>query len=142
MTNITAVVPNDWDLIALGHCWSREDAFAPIDADSPSLRPANAPKCNHAYSVSRSGAMKLVRALSLRFDLAGLSAAQLRHLRSPAFAYSRPFGQALVHLIVTERINAYSIVPSVIVQVRSSINPTTRPYGLKAHRLRTHHLTL
>ncbi|KAH9824725.1 hypothetical protein DFH28DRAFT_1046786 [Melampsora americana] len=95
-------VPRDWDLLLLGHCWSQESQFYPIFPGS-SLRPAFAPKCNHAYAVSKRGARKLIR-----------------HLRSPAFAYSRPFDRAISHLILTERIKAFSFY-SIVVQTKDLI---------------------
>ncbi|KAH9813358.1 hypothetical protein DFH28DRAFT_897227 [Melampsora americana] len=97
-------VPRDWDLLLLGHCWSQESQFSPIFPGSP-LRPAFAPKCNHAYAVSKRGARKLIR-----------------HLRSPAFAYSRPFDKAILHLILTERIKAFSFYPSIVVQTKDLIS--------------------
>jgi hypothetical protein len=40
----------------------------------------------------------------------------LLHLAYPPFAYSRAIDQAISWLIVSKRINGYSIVPSVVVQ--------------------------
>ncbi|KAG0151959.1 hypothetical protein CROQUDRAFT_650533 [Cronartium quercuum f. sp. fusiforme G11] len=97
-------VPRDWDILLLGHCWSEESQFPPISPGS-ALRPAFAPKCNHAYAVSKRGARKLIR-----------------HLRSPAFAYSRPFDKAILHLIATERINAFSFHPSIVIQTKDLIS--------------------
>ncbi|KAH9813353.1 hypothetical protein DFH28DRAFT_1222655 [Melampsora americana] len=97
-------VPRDWDLLLLGHCWSQESQFSSIFPGS-SLRPAFAPKCNHAYAVSKRGARRL-----------------LRHLRSPAFAYSRSFDKAILHLILTERIKAFSFYPSIVVQTKDLIS--------------------
>jgi hypothetical protein len=76
-----------------GHCWSQEDYFPPVSADEPSLRPSFAPKCNHAYAMSRKGALRLVSRPNAASK--ALTSVQLRHLRSPAFAYSRPFDQAI-----------------------------------------------
>ncbi|EGG04501.1 uncharacterized protein MELLADRAFT_88821 [Melampsora larici-populina 98AG31] len=97
-------VPRDWDILLLGHCWSQESQFPPIFPGS-ALRPAFTPKCNHAYAISKRGARKLIR-----------------HLRSPAFAYSRPFDKAILHLILTERIKAFSFYPSIVVQTKDLIS--------------------
>jgi hypothetical protein len=63
------------------------------------LHPAHAPKCTHAYALSVSGARRL-RA----------------HLRHAPFAYSRAVDQALAWLVSSGRLNAFSIVPPVVVQ--------------------------
>jgi hypothetical protein len=70
---------------------------------SSALHPANAPKCTHAYVLSRTGARRIVV-----------------HLRHPPFAYSRAIDQALSWLVQSRRLRAYSIVPPVVVQRKIS----------------------
>jgi hypothetical protein len=53
----------------------------------------------------------------------------MRHLRSPGFAYSMPLDRAFTHLIATQRIEAYSVFPPIVVQTvdtRSDIQPDVR----------------
>lgn len=89
-----------------GHCWSNESYFPPNFTtnitSSPiqhSLHPSFAPKCTHAYALSHAGVTKL-----------------LNHLRFPSFAYSRALDQALSWLVMSGRLNSFSVVPSVVVQ--------------------------
>ena len=70
---------------------------------SSALHPANAPKCTHAYVLSRTGARRIVV-----------------YLRHPPFAYSRAIDQALSWLVQSRRLRAYSIVPPVVVQRKIS----------------------
>lgn len=89
-----------------GHCWSNESyhpAWArPYSSNSgrpTTLHPSFAPKCTHAYAVTRGGARKL-----------------LLHLDYPPFAFSRALDQAYSWLILSGRIKSYSVVPSMVVQ--------------------------
>ena len=73
------------------------------------IHPSHAPKCTHAYAVTRAGAAKLVA-----------------HLRFAPFAYSRALDQAYAWLILSGRVQSYSLVPSVVVQRKvapSDIDP-------------------
>ncbi|KLO17550.1 hypothetical protein SCHPADRAFT_821194 [Schizopora paradoxa] len=91
-------LPKDWDMLFLGHCWSDESVNPPVSPSSP-IHLSNAPKCTHAYAVSPRGAHRL-----------------LLHLTYPPFAFSRALDQAFAHLIRSGRINAYSVVPSIVIQ--------------------------
>jgi hypothetical protein len=70
---------------------------------SSALHPASAPKCTHAYVLSRTGARRIVV-----------------HLRHPPFAYSRAIDQAFSWLVQSQRLRAFSIVPPVVVQRKIS----------------------
>ncbi|KDQ17567.1 hypothetical protein BOTBODRAFT_29737 [Botryobasidium botryosum FD-172 SS1] len=95
-------LPHDWDLVMLGHCWSKESTFPALTKSPASnLYPSYSPKCTHAYAVSRSGARRLVQ-----------------YLRTPSFAYSRALDQAIVHLIHTDHIKSFSVYPSVVIQTK------------------------
>jgi hypothetical protein len=93
----------------IGHCWSNESQFPPlrrISLQLPSgrfaqsaLHPSSAPKCTHAYVLSRIGARRVAA-----------------HLRHPPFAYSRAIDQALAWLVQSGRLRAFSIVPPVVMQ--------------------------
>ncbi|EPQ61244.1 hypothetical protein GLOTRDRAFT_124971 [Gloeophyllum trabeum ATCC 11539] len=96
-------LPPHWDMLFLGHCWSNESLhpalpLPPYSAFSP-LHPSNAPKCTHAYAVTKAGAARL-----------------LLHLRYPPFAYSRAIDQAYAWLIQSGRLRAFSVVPSIVIQ--------------------------
>src|SRR6266702_348015 len=96
-----------------GHCWSDESRFPPLrnislrlpsgHMASTALHPASAPKCTHAYVLSRTGARRIVA-----------------HLRHPPFAYSRAIDQALSWLVQSRRLRVFSIVPPVVVQRKIS----------------------
>ncbi|KAK7694147.1 hypothetical protein QCA50_001327 [Cerrena zonata] len=104
-------LPDHWDILFLGHCWSDETHFAalptsrvnasyPIEVkNETALHPSYAPKCTHAYALHPAGARKI-----------------LQHLNYPPFAYSRALDQALAWLIMSGRITSYSVVPSLVVQ--------------------------
>lgn len=94
-------LPQDWDLVMLGHCWSSLEGTYPALAHTSNLHPSFAPKCTHAYAVSHSGARRLVQ-----------------YLRQPSFAYGRALDQAIVHLIQTDRIKSFSVYPSVVIQTK------------------------
>ncbi|KAF8174128.1 hypothetical protein K438DRAFT_1849430 [Mycena galopus ATCC 62051] len=68
LSSIWSLLPSDWDIVFLGHCWSNESHYPPLgyvaepshDFDLPSststtlLHPSHGPLCTHAYLV-RSG---------------------------------------------------------------------------------------
>ncbi|KAJ3998361.1 hypothetical protein F5050DRAFT_1870849 [Lentinula boryana] len=126
LRRIWDVLPDDWDIVFLGHCWSNESFWQAItfpqhnDLDSSkveysyegvwnTLHPSHSPRCTHAYAISPPGARKLVA-----------------HLEYPPFAYSRAIDQAYAWLVLTGRLKAYSVVGSVVVQVKGgSMDSTT-----------------
>jgi hypothetical protein len=105
--------------VRLGHCWSNESYHAALpggavaeitrEGRTTSVHPSYAPKCTHAYAVTRAGARKLVA-----------------HLRFVPFAYSRALDQAYAWLTLSGRVQSYSVVPSLVVQrkiLSSDIDP-------------------
>ncbi|KAH7923769.1 hypothetical protein BV22DRAFT_1014704 [Leucogyrophana mollusca] len=99
-------LPVGWDIVFLGHCWSNESFYPALPGHinasqlhSTRIHPSLAPKCTHAYALSRTGARRV-----------------LLHLRYPPFAYSRALDQAFSWLVESGRLRSYSVVPSVIVQ--------------------------
>ncbi|GJE98031.1 hypothetical protein PsYK624_142530 [Phanerochaete sordida] len=107
-------LPEQWDMLFLGHCWSNESYHAALphahtSNKASSLHPSRAPKCTHAYAVTRAGARRLVE-----------------HLRYVPFAYSRALDQAYAWLVLSGRVRSYSVVPSLVVQrkvLSSDIDP-------------------
>ncbi|KAF8879961.1 hypothetical protein BD779DRAFT_1550532 [Infundibulicybe gibba] len=101
LKNLLQVLPTDWHILFLGHCWSNESHHPPLPLGPARghLHPSHAPKCTHGYALSRIGARRL-----------------LLHLLHPPFAYSRAIDQAFAWLVESGRLNSYSIVPSIIVQ--------------------------
>ncbi|KAF9490281.1 hypothetical protein BDN71DRAFT_200392 [Pleurotus eryngii] len=109
--SIWHLLPEDWDIVFLGHCWSDESHYPLLEhprwqifpSHSPlnqtRIHPSNAPKCTHAYALSKKGARRL-----------------WSHLSYSPFAYSRAIDQAFAWLIVSGRLQSYSIVPSLVVQ--------------------------
>ncbi|ETW87735.1 hypothetical protein HETIRDRAFT_240238, partial [Heterobasidion irregulare TC 32-1] len=99
-----SALPAAWDIVYLGHCWSDETQLPALRrGPSASLHPSAAPKCTHAYALSRRGARRA-----------------LLHLRHPPFAYSRAIDQALAWLVRSGRLRAFSVVPPVVVQRKDS----------------------
>ncbi|KAJ3746659.1 hypothetical protein DFH05DRAFT_1523261 [Lentinula detonsa] len=129
LRRIWDVLPDDWDIVFLGHCWSNESFWQAItfpqhnDLDSSkvecsyegvcnTLHPSHSPRCTHAYATSPPGARKL-----------------LAHLEYPPFAYSRAIDQAYAWLVLTGRLKAYSVVGSVVVQVKGGGTDSTTGNG-------------
>lgn len=125
---VWSVLPAGWDIVFLGaspllssvlhslkgvtgHCWSNESHHPALvepnalssSASPVALHPSFAPKCTHAYAVNPASARRL-----------------LHHLTYPPFAYSRALDQALAWLVESNRLKAFSIVPSLVVQHKGS----------------------
>ncbi|KAJ7232443.1 hypothetical protein B0H12DRAFT_1145362 [Mycena haematopus] len=107
LSSIWSLLPADWDIVFLGHCWSNESYYPALRnalsrqsvSLSPTLHPSHAPLCTHAYALSTAGAKRL-----------------LQDLTYPPFAYSRAIDHALAWLVRSGRLNSFSVVPSVVVQ--------------------------
>ncbi|KAI9513148.1 hypothetical protein F5148DRAFT_1159171 [Russula earlei] len=89
-------LPNDWDIVYLGHCWSNESRLPPL------------------RNVS-------LRAPSGRTTPTALHPA-IAHLRYPPFAYSRAIDQALAWLVESRRLRAFSVVPPVVIQRKIALS--------------------
>ncbi|KAK7040866.1 hypothetical protein VNI00_009462 [Paramarasmius palmivorus] len=97
-------LPDDWDIVFLGHCWSNETRYDALGSGSGTfLHPSYAPQCTHAYALSPLGARRL-------HD----------HLTYPPFAYSRAIDQAYAWLVKSGRLKSFSIVPGVVIQRRAA----------------------
>ncbi|KAJ7676924.1 hypothetical protein DFH06DRAFT_1428833 [Mycena polygramma] len=127
LLSVWDLLPLDWDIVFLGHCWSNESyhpALEPAthtthanysprlrslrdaateppspDLHATRLHPSYGPLCTHAYALSPAGVKRL-----------------LLHLTHAPFAYSRAIDHALAWLVQSGRLRAYSVVPSVVVQ--------------------------
>ncbi|KAJ7474036.1 hypothetical protein FB451DRAFT_1035004 [Mycena latifolia] len=105
LISVWRLLPPDWDIVFLGHCWSNESYYpalgppASVGVAPTRLHPSRAPLCTHAYALSPAGARRL-----------------LMHLTYPPFAYSRAIDHALAWLVQSGRLKSFSIVPSVVVQ--------------------------
>jgi len=100
-------LPDDWDIVYLGHCFSQE-YDSPLVPGSALLRPTKHTLCTHGYAVSLRGATRL-----------------LRYLRSPDYAFSRPIDHAIKDLYQMHDIKSYSIYPPVVVQTKSDVSDIT-----------------
>ncbi|KAJ7223582.1 hypothetical protein GGX14DRAFT_352107, partial [Mycena pura] len=108
LLSVWGLLPPDWDMVFLGHCWSNESYYPAMATErgrgrmlafTSHIHPSRAPLCTHAYALSPAGARRLVW-----------------HLTFPLFAYSRAIDHAFAWLIQSGRLKSYSIVPSVVVQ--------------------------
>jgi len=110
------------------------------------LHPSLSPKCTHSYVVSKSGANRIIRHLRTTANRSYYSDRSEAHLNGNAiqdkipscrdgrcggtpFAYGRALDQALVRLIQGRRLQAFSIVPSLIVQTKDSPSDIMRGNG-------------
>ncbi|EPS99642.1 hypothetical protein FOMPIDRAFT_1124084 [Fomitopsis schrenkii] len=125
LREVWGLLPGEWDIVFLGHCWSNESYYpalrgkqtTPVNDSGPraNLHPSFAPKCTHAYALTRTGARRL-----------------LLYLRHTPFAYSRALDQAISWLILSGKLKAFSVVPSVVVQRKighSDIDTSGRGMG-------------
>ncbi|QRW05723.1 glycosyltransferase family 25 protein [Ceratobasidium sp. AG-Ba] len=102
ITHLWEDLPPDWDILFLGHCWSAEATY-PALAPHSQIHRSHSPKCTHAYGLSRQGAGRI-----------------LDFLQRPHMAYSRPVDAAILELIRSKELNAYSVYPSVIIQTKDT----------------------
>ncbi|KAJ7623549.1 hypothetical protein FB45DRAFT_707001, partial [Roridomyces roridus] len=109
LASVWEYLPEDWDMLFLGHCWSDETHHGVLGPPSPEatthLRPSNAPLCTHAYALSPKGLERITR------DLA-----------HPSLAYSRPIDTVFRFLIQNGRLNSFSITPSIVVQRKDDMS--------------------
>ncbi|KAF8637003.1 hypothetical protein AX17_003116 [Amanita inopinata Kibby_2008] len=122
LADLWPLLPNEWDIVFLGHCWSNEAKSKPLtgsksfsgnsstsEAPRSKLYQSQSPRCTHAYVLTRMGARRL-----------------LLYLQYPPFAYSRAIDQAIAWLIESGKLRGYSVVPSLVSQrkiVESDVMP-------------------
>ncbi|CAG8676941.1 11349_t:CDS:1, partial [Dentiscutata heterogama] len=117
MTDIHQIVPSDWEILYLGFCSNWEGWGDPIEDKnniSPSYKLYNSkmPYCTHAYALSRAGIRKLLERLTEELK--------------------NPIDLELVDMVGKKYLNAYTIMPPLIVQWRSPNNPSDISPGQKA----------
>jgi len=100
-------LPDDWDIVFLGHCYSREHEN-PMLPGAALIHPTKHALCTHGYAISQRGAVKL-----------------LRFLRSPDYAYSRPIDHAIKDLWRMALIKSYSVYPPVVIQTKNDVSDIT-----------------
>ncbi|CAG8712025.1 9269_t:CDS:1 [Racocetra persica] len=99
MTNIHRTLPDNWEILYLGHCSNWEGKSGkPLknynyEQSTHKLFKSKRPYCTHAYAVSHSGALKLVKKL---------------------VNLTTPIDLELTNMITKSEITSYSIIPSVI----------------------------
>ncbi|KAJ7767858.1 hypothetical protein DFH07DRAFT_915474 [Mycena maculata] len=119
LQSVWGLLPRDWDIVFLGHCWSNESYHpalslspARVQATSTHLHPSRAPLCTHAYALSPAGAARV-----------------LQHLAHPPYAYSRAIDHAFAWLVRSGRLKGFSVVPSVVVQRKIGASDVMRGTG-------------
>jgi GR25 family glycosyltransferase involved in LPS biosynthesis len=114
MHNVRRILPSNWDLLYLSFCNGWEGVFSdPLPNNGPSyykLFKSKKPYCAHAYAVSSSGVVKLLRRL---------------------IPTTLPIDFELINMIQSEQISSYTIVPPPIVQLRAPSNGNYGLYHLK-----------
>ncbi|KZS95206.1 hypothetical protein SISNIDRAFT_452552 [Sistotremastrum niveocremeum HHB9708] len=94
-------LPTDWDIVYLGHCFSKEYA-GPFIPGAPTLRKSTNALCTHAYAMSLAGATRIYR-----------------HLRSSDYAYTRPVDHAIRELSLMGKIQSWSVYPPIVIQTKN-----------------------
>ncbi|CAG8526165.1 4556_t:CDS:1 [Acaulospora morrowiae] len=103
MTDVYRILPDDWEMLYLGHCNWDGDGKLIGDTGSFQLYESIYPVCTHAYAVTLSGAKKL-----------------LSELTEPIYAIDIE----LMEKITQKRFKSYTMEPSAIVQWKSKDNPS------------------
>ncbi|RIB23346.1 glycosyltransferase family 25 protein [Gigaspora rosea] len=107
MSKVYRVLPADWEMLYIGHCSSEGSIFFKIrqwfDNSLFQLLKSDTPACAHAYAISYSGALKLLKEI---VDI------------------KEPVDVEIVYKVRSGDIISYSIEPSAIVQWKSLDNPS------------------
>ncbi|CAG8607875.1 328_t:CDS:1 [Cetraspora pellucida] len=121
MTEVHHNLPNNWDMLYLGHCAVYGNRYFQTNLTVHVLHTSGHPQCLHGYVVSAEGAKKLVEKLNIdnpndRIDM-----------DIPA-------------LIINEEIISYSIYPPIVVQFKgvndfSDVSPTIDGVGTGTYPL-------
>ncbi|CAG8738500.1 6665_t:CDS:1, partial [Dentiscutata heterogama] len=98
MTKAHQNLPNDWDLLFIGHCHSSNTEYA-ANLIAHELRKYGHLQCTHAYAVSAKGAKKLLEKLQIN-DL------------------QQPIDMEIRYLMEAGELNVYSIHPSIVIQIK------------------------
>ncbi|KAJ1947988.1 hypothetical protein EC988_005361, partial [Linderina pennispora] len=96
-------MPSKWDVLYIGHC--TREAFDKTEYH-PHLFRARRPSCTHAYAVTLEGAKRLLMLLQEQWP-------------NP----KGPYDVTLIDLIKRKKIEALSVEPPYIIQVRDNVAP-------------------
>ncbi|CAG8776431.1 14810_t:CDS:1, partial [Racocetra fulgida] len=99
MTNIHRILPDNWEILYLGHCSNWEGKLGEPLPDHNQVQfihklfKSKRPYCTHAYAVSHRGALKLLNKL---------------------VNLTTPIDLELTNMITANEITSYTIIPSII----------------------------
>jgi len=111
LRRIWPFLPEEWDMVMLGHCQSAEFRKKPVPGTTY-LYPSSFTMCSHAYAVSKKSAAHLVRLM-----------------RTPLHAYARPIDHAIIYWNDHKHINQYSIYPPPVIQAGRTAGDITGGIG-------------
>ncbi|CAG8716039.1 28593_t:CDS:2, partial [Dentiscutata erythropus] len=123
LTDIYPHLPNDWDVLYVGHCGESKIEMTVANVFGFELRKTGNPLCTHGYAVSSSGARKLVKKLNIDNPTVGIDF-------------------ELLKLIHSGNITSYSINPPIIIQFKTSEDLSDITPGKFAMRLPLFNSTL
>ncbi|CAG8486100.1 19647_t:CDS:1 [Cetraspora pellucida] len=113
MPGIHRNLPNDWELLFLGHCHERMGKTTILDNElsnkTNKLHTAEHPQCTHAYAVTASAAKKLLEILDIDHINTDLA-----------------IDMELARLIQNKKLIAYGVHPQIIAQWKGD-KPDTIP---------------
>ncbi|CAG8772841.1 14754_t:CDS:1 [Racocetra fulgida] len=99
MTEVHHNLPDDWDILYLGHCAERDSKYIETNLTAHVLHKSGFAQCLHGYAVTAKGAMKLIEKLNI----------------------DKPKNHVdidIPNLVVTGEITSYSIHPQIVVQFK------------------------
>ncbi|KAF0453210.1 glycosyltransferase family 25 protein [Gigaspora margarita] len=99
MTEVHRYLPDDWDMLYLGHCEDTQSQYFETDLTVHVLHKTGDPKCTHGYAVSAKGVKKLLEKLDIDNPQ--------KHL-----------DQDIPSLIQKNEIISYSVFPHIIIQFK------------------------
>ncbi|RIB01877.1 Glycosyltransferase Family 25 protein [Gigaspora rosea] len=65
MTEVHRYLPDDWDILYLGHCADTQSQYFETDLTVHVLHKTGVPRCTHGYAVSAKGVKKLLEKLDI-----------------------------------------------------------------------------
>ncbi|KAF0560345.1 glycosyltransferase family 25 protein [Gigaspora margarita] len=99
MIEVHKNLPNDWDLLYLGHCADFHSQYVKTNLTGYELHKSGHPQCSHAYAVSVKGAKKLLKQLDVNNPKDHID-------------------MDILDLILNKEIISYSIFPPIVVQFK------------------------
>ncbi|CAG8737909.1 5883_t:CDS:1, partial [Racocetra fulgida] len=99
MSEVHHNLPNNWDMLYLGHCHEKGDKLFKTNLTVHVLHKSGYPKCAHGYAVSARGAKKLLEKLKIDNT-------------------TNKIDRDIPALIMSGEIISYSIYPRIVVQFK------------------------